>query len=38
VLAYFAAAAALTNAGPGGQPDLERLAALAADYGIEFVG
>ena len=38
VIGYFEEAAALTNAAPGGQPDMERLAALAHRYGIEFVG
>ena len=38
VIGYFAEAATLTNALPTGQPDLARLIALAAEYGIEFVG
>ena len=38
VIGYFAEAAALTDASPTGQPDMARLAALAAEYGIEFVG
>jgi mannose-6-phosphate isomerase-like protein (cupin superfamily) len=38
VLGYFEAAAALTNASPTGQPDRQQLVALAAEYGIEFVG
>src|SRR5215207_10346314 len=37
VVRYFEEAAALSNASPTGQPDLERLAALAKKYGIEFV-
>jgi len=37
VIDYFAEAAALTNASPTGQPDMPRLIALAARYGIEFV-
>ncbi len=38
VIGYFAEAAALTNASPSGQPDMQQLGALAATYGIEFVG
>ena len=38
VIGYFAEAAALTDASPTGQPDMARLATLAAEYGIEFVG
>jgi quercetin dioxygenase-like cupin family protein len=38
VIGYFAEAAALTDASPTSQPDMERLGALAAEYGIEFVG
>ncbi len=38
VIDYFEEAAALTNTSPIGQPDLQRLGALAAKYGIEFVG
>jgi mannose-6-phosphate isomerase-like protein (cupin superfamily) len=38
VIGYFAEAAALTNATPTGQPDMQQLGALAAQYGIEFVG
>ncbi len=38
VVGYFEEAAALTNAAPTGQPNLQQLAALAAKYGIEFVG
>ena len=38
VIGYFEEAAALTNASPVGQPDMEQLAALARRYGIEFVG
>ncbi len=34
---YFEEAAALSNASPTGQPDVERLAALARKYGVEFV-
>jgi uncharacterized cupin superfamily protein len=37
VIGYFEEAAALTNASPTGQPDMEQLAALARRYGIEFV-
>ena len=37
VVRYFEEAAALSNASPTGQPDMERLAALAKNYGIEFV-
>ena len=37
VIGYFKQAAALTNAGPGGQPDMQRLVTLATGYGIEFV-
>jgi len=37
VIDYFDEAAALTNASPTGQPDMARLADLAARYGIEFV-
>ncbi len=37
VVRYFEEAAALSNASPTGQPDMERLAALAKKYGIEFV-
>ncbi len=38
VVRYFEEAAALTNASPTGQPDRQQLVALAATYGIEFVG
>jgi mannose-6-phosphate isomerase-like protein (cupin superfamily) len=38
VIGYFEEAAALTNASPTGQPDMEQLVALARRYGIEFVG
>ena len=38
VIDYFAEAAALTNASPAGQPDMQQLGALADAYGIEFVG
>lgn len=38
VIHYFEEAAALTNASPTGQPDMKQLVALAAQYGIEFVG
>jgi quercetin dioxygenase-like cupin family protein len=38
VIGYFKEAAALTNASPSGQPDMAQLSALAASYGIEFVG
>ena len=38
VIDYFAEAAALTNASPAGQPDMQQLGALADEYGIEFVG
>lgn len=38
VIGYFEEAAALTNASPTGQPDMQQLIALAARYGIEFVG
>ena len=38
VIGYFEEAAALTNASPAGQPDMGQLVALAAKYGIEFVG
>src|SRR5918997_359688 len=38
VIHYFEEAAALTNASPTGQPDMQQLGALAAKYGIEFVG
>ena len=38
VIGYFEEAAALTNASPTGQPNMQQLAALAAKYGIEFVG
>ena len=38
VIGYFEEAAALTNASPTGQPDMQRLIALAARYGIEFLG
>jgi mannose-6-phosphate isomerase-like protein (cupin superfamily) len=38
VIGYFEEAAALTNASPTGQPDMQQLGALAAKYGIEFVG
>ena len=38
VIGYFEEAAALTNASPTGQPDVQQLVALAARYGIEFVG
>ena len=37
VIGYFEEAAALTNASPTGGPDMEKLVALAATYGIEFV-
>ncbi len=37
VIGYFEEAAALSNASPTGRPDMERLAALAEKYGIEFV-
>ncbi len=37
VIRYFEEAATLSNASPTGQPDMERLAALANKYGIEFV-
>ncbi len=37
VVRYFEEAAALSNASPTGRPDMERLAALAEKYGIEFV-
>jgi mannose-6-phosphate isomerase-like protein (cupin superfamily) len=37
VIHYFEEAAALTNASPTGQPNMQQLAALAAKYGIEFV-
>lgn len=37
VIHYFEEAAALTNASPDGRPDMARLVALAARYGIEFV-
>jgi mannose-6-phosphate isomerase-like protein (cupin superfamily) len=37
VIHYFEEAAALTNASPTGQPDMQQLGALAAEYGIEFV-
>lgn len=38
VISYFEKAAELTNASPTGQPDMQHLVALAATYGIEFVG
>ena len=38
VISYFEEAAALTNASPTGQPDMEQLVALARRDGIEFVG
>ncbi len=38
VIHYFEEAAALTNASPTGQPDMQQVVALAAKYGIEFVG
>ena len=38
VIGYFEQAAALTNASPAGRPDMQQLGALAARYGIEFVG
>ena len=38
VIHYFEEAAALTNASPTGKPDMQQLGALAAKYGIEFVG
>ena len=34
---YFEEAAELSNASPSGQPDMEKLVALAGRYGIEFV-
>ncbi len=37
VIGYFEEAAALTNASPTGQPDVQQLVALATKYGIEFV-
>jgi mannose-6-phosphate isomerase-like protein (cupin superfamily) len=37
VIRYFEEAAALSNASPTGQPDMELLAALASKYDIEFV-
>jgi quercetin dioxygenase-like cupin family protein len=37
VIRYFEEAAALTNQSPNGQPDIEKLVALAHQYGIEFV-
>jgi len=37
VIRYFEEAAALSNAVPTGQPDMEQLAALAKKYDIEFV-
>ena len=37
VIGYFEEAAALANASPTGQPDMEQLAALAKKYDIEFV-
>jgi hypothetical protein len=37
VVGYFEEAAALSNASPTGQTDMERLAALAKRYDIEFV-
>lgn len=36
VIRYFEEAAALTNASPTGQPDMAKLAAFAARYGIEY--
>jgi mannose-6-phosphate isomerase-like protein (cupin superfamily) len=36
VIRYFEEAAALTNASPTGRPDMAKLAALAARYGIEY--
>ena len=38
VIGYFEEAAALTNASPTGQPDMQQVVALAATYDIEFVG
>ena len=38
VIGYFAEAVALTDASPTGQPNMAQLDALAAEYGIEFVG
>ena len=38
VIHYFEEAAALTNASPTGHPDMQQVGALAAKYGIEFVG
>ncbi len=38
VIGYFEEAAALTNASPTDQPDMQQVVALAAKYGIEFVG
>ncbi len=38
VIRYFEEAAELTNASPTGQPDMQQVVALAAKYGIEFVG
>jgi quercetin dioxygenase-like cupin family protein len=37
VIRYFEEAAALSNASPTGQPDMEQLAALAKKYDIGFV-
>jgi len=37
VIRYFEEAAALSNASPTGQPDMEQLAALAKKYDIEIV-
>ena len=37
VIRYFEEAAALSNASPTGQPDMEQLAPLAKKYDIEFV-
>ena len=36
IIRYFEEAAALTNAAPTGRPDMAKLAALAARYGIEY--
>ena len=37
MIRYLEEAAALSNASPTGQPDMERLAVLAKKYDIEFV-
>ena len=37
VIRYFEEAAALTNQSPNGQPDMDKLVALARQYNIEFV-